>query len=118
MRIISQDGSIDVPYETTSLSISTANTIIVYPLTAGTRGTMIAHYSTEEKVKKAMEMLHNTYTGVFLAQNVEVAEGDMKELIRIASTQGFGIIKTCTNSSETKFEPANIVFRFPNDDEV
>jgi hypothetical protein len=38
--------------------------------------------------------------------------------MKMASTKGFGIIKTMVNSPDIKFEPANIVFRFPEDDEV
>jgi hypothetical protein len=34
------------------------------------------------------------------------------------AARGFGIIKTMVNSSDMKFEPANIVFRFPEDKEV
>ena len=75
-------------------------------------------YSTEEKAKKVMEMLHNTYTGAFFAQNIEIPEDVEKEFMKMASTRGFGIIKTMVNSPDMKFEPANIVFRFPKDDEV
>ena len=84
----------------------------------GEKGTIMATYSTEEKAKKVMEMLHNTYTGAFFAQNIEVPEDIEKEFMNMAATKGFGIIKTAIDSSDIKFEPANIVFRFPEDDEV
>ena len=78
----------------------------------------MAQYLTEEKAIKAMEMLHNTYTGAFFAQNIEVPEDIEKEFMNMAATRGFGIIKTMVNSPDMKFEPANIVFRFPEDGEV
>lgn len=73
---------------------------------------------TLEEVMKDMKMLHNTYTGAFFSQNIEFSEDDIKKLIYMASTKGFGIIKTSMDNSEMKFEPANIAFRFPKDDEV
>ena len=117
MRLISQNGKIDAPYEITLLS-RTGNIIRVYVPIAGEKGTVMATYSTEEKAEKAMEMLRNTYTVEFFAQNIEVPEDVEKEFMKMASTKGFGIIKTMINSPDIKFEPANIVFRFPEDDEV
>lgn len=83
----------------------------------GEKGTVMARYSTDEKAKKAMKALHKVYAGMFLAQNVEMSDDDYEECIKMAA-RGFGIIKTAIDSSDIKFEPANIVFRFPEDDEV
>ena len=111
MRLVSQNGEFDVPYEIAALS-RTGNIIRAYvPI-------VMAQYLTEEKAIKAMEMLHNTYTGAFFAQNIEVPEDIEKKFMNMAATKGFGIIKTAIDSSDIKFEPANIVFRFPEDDEV
>ena len=53
MRIISQDGTIDVPYEhTTLIRVGTE----IYLSSLKLRDTLIAKYSTEEKAIKAMEM--------------------------------------------------------------
>ena len=117
MRLISQTGDIDVPYEIASLS-RTGNIIRAYVPIVGEKGTVMATYYTEEKAEKTMEMLRNTYTGAFFAQNIEVPEDVENEFMKMASTKGFGIIKTMVNSTDIKFEPANIVFRFPEDDEV
>lgn len=117
MRLVSQNGEFDVPYEIAALS-RTGNIIRAYVPMVGEKGTVMARYSTEEKAKKVMEMLHNTYTGAFFAQNIEVPEDIEKEFMNMAATKGFGIIKTMVNSPDVKFEPANIVFRFPEDDEV
>lgn len=116
MRLISQTGDIDIPYENTSLS-RTENIIRAYVPMIGEKGTIMAQYLTEEKAKKVMKALHKVYAGMFLAQNVEMSDDDYEECIKMAA-RGFGIIKTMVNSPDVKFEPANIVFRFPEDDEV
>lgn len=116
MRLISQTGDIDIPYENTSLSRA-ENIIRAYVPMIGEKGTIMAQYLTEEKAKKVMKALHKVYAGMFLAQNVEMNDDDCEECIKMAA-RGFGIIKTMVNSPDMKFEPANIVFRFPEDDEV
>lgn len=116
MRLVSQNGEFDVPYEIAALS-RTGNIIRAYAPMVGEKGTVMARYSTDEKAQKAMKTLHKVYTGMFLAQNVEMSDDDYEELIKMAA-RGFGIIKTVANSPDMKFEPANIAFRFPKDDEV
>lgn len=116
MRLISQNGEFDVPYEITVLS-RTGNIIRAYVPIVGEKGTIMAHYSTNEKAQIAMKALHKVYAGMFLVQNVEMSDDDYEECIKMAA-RGFGIIKTMVNSRDMKFEPANIVFRFPEDDEV
>ena len=60
MRIISQDGLIDVPYEMTALHFYDG--LIKMNMVGDTgKGTIIAQYSTQEKAEKAMQMLHNCY---------------------------------------------------------
>ena len=116
MRLISQNGEFDVPYEIAALS-RTENIIRVYVPIVGEKGTVMARYSTDEKAQKAMKALHKVYAGMFLAQNVEMSDDDYEECIKMAA-RGFGIIKTAIDSSDIKFEPANIVFKFPEDKEV
>ncbi len=116
MRLISQSGEFDVPYEIVALS-RTENIIRAYVPIVGEKGTVMARYSTDEKAQKAMKALYKVYAGMFLAQNVEMSDDDYEECIKMAAG-GFGIIKTMVNSPDMKFEPANIVFRFPEDDEV
>lgn len=65
MRVVSQDGTIDIPYE--SVIIQRFNSTI-YFLNKNLTGVEqlvsdmdIATYSTEEKAQKAMEMLQNDY---------------------------------------------------------
>lgn len=65
MRVISQDGTLDMPYEEVIIQrfksriyFLNKNLIGVEPLNDDMQ---IAKYSTEEKAKKAMEMLREKY---------------------------------------------------------
>lgn len=64
MRVISQDGTIDVPYELTSIQLVFKTTIVAQGSYFGSGNdnfATIAEYSTEEKAQKAMEMLRKKY---------------------------------------------------------
>lgn len=64
MRVISQDGTIDVPYELTSIQLVSKTTIVAQGSYFGSGNdnfATIAEYSTEEKAQKAMEMLRKKY---------------------------------------------------------
>ena len=54
MRLISQTGDIDIPYENTVLSVA-GNLIFAYVPIVGEKGTIIASYSTKEKAEKVMQ---------------------------------------------------------------
>lgn len=67
MRVISQDGTIDVPYEISSLSMAVGkyenveHAAIFCHNSSTAMGTKMAGYSSKEKAKKAMEMLRIAY---------------------------------------------------------
>ena len=65
MRVISQDGTIDVPYEDVIIQRFESRIYFLNKNLTGVEpfnGDMqIAEYSTEEKAKKAMEMLRIVY---------------------------------------------------------
>ena len=64
MRVISQDGTIDVPYELTSIQLVSKTTIVAQGSYFGSGNdnfAPIAEYSTEAKAQKAMEMLRKKY---------------------------------------------------------
>lgn len=60
MRLISQNGEFDVPYEITSLS-RIGNIIRAYVPMVGEKGMVMACYSTDGKVMQVMEMLLDAY---------------------------------------------------------
>ena len=67
MRIISQDGTIDVPYEIGSLTMAVGkyenveHAVIFCYNYSTSMGTKMAEYGSKEKAKKAMEMLRISY---------------------------------------------------------
>lgn len=117
MRIISQDGKINLPYEMTVLLVSGNYIQAVFAGGIQQSPYVMAVYESREKCQKAMEMLNRVYAGMFFSQNVEMSDDDYEKCIKMAA-RGFGIIKTMVSSTDVKFELANIVFRFPGDDEV
>ena len=90
MRVISQDGRIDIPYNYFSLSMSCAKiasgkvedrnvfSIVCHNLSSP-NGTKLAEYSTEEKAKKAMEELRYAYMCHSLAKMGETPPDGIDE---------------------------------------
>lgn len=118
MRIISQNGEINLPFELTAVLSGENDIVARLSGESKERVYVMASYSSVEKRRKAMKMLDNTYTGLFLAENMEMDAESVNEMHKAAASKGFGIIVTRANSVEMEFKPANIVFRFPNDDEI
>ena len=65
MRIISQDGCFDIPYEQ---AVLTRRKEKIYADVADVIFEIIAEYSTEEKAIKAMEMCRQEYGKYFRVQ--------------------------------------------------
>lgn len=67
MRIISQDGMIDVPYEQFIISLNTQDMHEVIAWTGENikddECITLAYYFTESRARKAMEMLRTAYQG-------------------------------------------------------
>ena len=61
MRVISQDGTIDMPYEMSIVWCEDSGAILLQPIGETGEYQTFAKYSTEEKSKKAMEMLRIAY---------------------------------------------------------
>lgn len=93
MRVISQDGIIDVPYDYFSLSMYSGKykdvevTCIYCCNLSSPNGTKLAEYSTKEKAVKAMEMLREAW----INETVEFEDGIYHR---------------------------NIIFQFPQEDEI
>lgn len=110
MRVISQDGTIDVPYEYISLVISIAkckdveHVCIYCHNISAPHGARLAEYSTEAKAIKAMEMLRKVYeNNVFYHC--------------IAGSKRFEEVQSIL--SEEQFRKATTeYFQFPQDDEI
>jgi hypothetical protein len=93
MRVISQDGKIDVPYDYFSLSVASGKyedvevAYIYCHNLSSPNGTKLAEYSTKAKAIKAMEMLREAW----INEAIEFTHGIYHR---------------------------NIVFQFPQDDEI
>ena len=120
MRVISQDGTIDMPYEMVVVKrFGKAVYFLNRNLTGAenwVRDIELAKYSTEEKAKKAMEMLRKAYIGMpIVMQNVDISEGVMKEFERLKKC---GIVVQ-TENQPSKIECiSNAIFQFPTEEEL
>lgn len=121
MRIISQDGNFDIPYEQVVIQRFKGE---IYFLNKNLIGVeqlcddmVIAEYSTEEKAEKVMEMLRDAYVGMpIVMQNVDVSEDVVKQFEKLKNS---GIIVQTMNNEPSKVEYVNnCIFQFPKDDEI
>lgn len=131
MRLISQDGKVDIPYEN---SVVYAQAIydynrekkchditgykIITPIGDDTWN--LGDYSTEEKALKVIEMLQQAYLGRNEALNLDMAEGAEEELLNIIKRQGFGTLHVFEKDRDPRvdFFPLHTYFKFPDDEEV
>lgn len=122
MRVISQDGTIDVPYDYFSLSIASGKyedvevAFIYCHNLSSPNGTKLAKYSSREKALKVMELLRETYIGMpIVMQNVDVSEDVAKEFERL--NKCCVVVRAENQPSKVDFIN-NAIFQFPADDEV
>lgn len=116
MRIISQNSEHDVPYEhCTFWTEYPKNIINATPIGESDTLLQMARYSTQDKAEKAMQMLHEAYTGApFIMKNAEVPVGFAEQLKNMRS----GFITIADHGDNVRVEPMNIVFRFPKENEL
>lgn len=120
MRVISQDGTLDIPYDSVIIQrfgreiyFLNKNLIGVEQLVSDMD---IAAYSTEEKAKKAMEMLRIAYVGKFIT-NADIPE-DFDETIKTAMKGGFGAVIVKDSCDRVEFNNLNGYFQFPAEEEL
>ena len=121
MRVISQDGTIDVPYEQVIIQQFKEK---IYFLNKNLIGVeqlvydmVIASYSTETKAQKAMDMLRTAYAGKFVA-NADITD-DFNERLKELMKGGFGtVLVKETNDCRVEFNNLNGYFQFPSDEEM
>jgi len=110
MRILSQDGKSDFPYEKVCLEVSDSGKIFAQGGIWGAEDNYIevAKYENEAKARKAMEMLRNAYSS-----NIKIKEPIQKEMPKLRSGDWVWTV------SEPRVEVLdNFYFLFPADDEV
>lgn len=107
MRIISQNGLLDVPYELLAISPYSKNTATIvgtFPgndLAKGDRIYILGEYSTEEKAIKAMEMCRKHYATAEYNRRI-IPKGDTLVDMEIAK----------------ELLASGFIFQFPADDEI
>lgn len=100
MRVISQDGTIDVSYEMAVAYVECESVIAK----VGDKRYVMGSYSTEKKAIKAMEMLRDHHEKVAFLKTV------------INTEKGTQFVRSL---SETNFDKmTQNYFQFPKDDEV
>lgn len=122
MRVMSQDGTIDVPYEISSLSMAVGkyenveHAAIFCHNSSTAMGTKMAEYSSKEKAKKAMEMLRVAYAGKFIT-NADIPD-DFNETLKAAMKGGFGTVVVKDTCDRVEFNNLNGYFQFPAEEEL
>lgn len=115
MRIISQDGTLDMPYEI--CTVWCRGSVIMCDMCGdNTTKTVLATYSTDKKAQKTMEMLRVAYAGKFIT-NADIPD-DFNETLRTAMKGGFGTVVVKDTCERVEFNNLNGYFQFPADEEL
>ena len=120
MRVISQDGTFDMPYEEVIIQRFKSRIYFLNKNLTGVESLsddmQIAEYSTEAKAIKAMEMLREVYVGMpIVMQNVDISDDVAKEFERLKKC---GVMVRAENQPSKVDFINNAVFQFPQDDEI
>lgn len=114
MRIISQNGTIDMPYD---MCCVWRQEEVIYCRAIGSDDNVtMATYSSEDKAEKAVEMLRVAYIGMpIVMQNVDVSEDFANEFERLNKC---GVVVQAENQPSKVEYINNAIFQFPKDDEI
>ena len=110
MRIISQDGTCDFPYDSIALSTGYSGDktrwhIFAHCVNFEQKPQIIATYSSEKKIEKAMEMVCAAYKNYVFSINI-LSEESLKQIANIYLEDDFNK------------NIANPYFRFPQDEDL
>ena len=112
MRVISQHGNVDLPYEQIVVCHAMESVIALY----NGEKYVLGEYSSKEKAYKVMEMLRKAYIGMpIVMQNVDISEDVAEEFERLKKC---GIMVRAENQPSKVDFINNTVFRFPQDEDV
>lgn len=114
MRIISQNGTIDMPYD---MCCVWKQEEVIYCRAFGSDDNVtMATYSSEDKAEKAVEMLRIAYIGMpIVMQNIDISEDVAKEFERLKKC---GVVVQAENQPSKVEYINNAIFQFPQDDEI
>ena len=114
MRIISQNGTIDMPYD---MCCVWRQEEVIYCRAIGSDDNVtMATYSSEDKAEKAVEMLRVAYIGMpIVMQNIDISEDFAKEFEKLKKC---GVIVRAENQPSKVDFISNAIFQFPQDEDV
>lgn len=116
MRVISQDGTFDMPYEMSIIWCEDDGAVFLQPIGETGEYRNFATYSTEEKAKKAMKMLRDAYIGTpIVMQNVDISEDVAREFERLKKC---GVLVRADNQPSKVEYINNVIFQFPAEEEL
>lgn len=120
MRIISQNGRYDAPYEQCIISIKGGLITAEIPSTnSSTCSFLMGEYSSPEKVQKVMDMLHREYIGIMpslIISDCGFSQTDLEDLKN--SMVGDQIMVPSQSDGRVEYHMLPRMFRFPADDEI
>ena len=112
MRVISQRGNYDFPYEHIVVRHEMEYVMAVHK----EKEYVLGKYSSDDKALKAMEMLREAYISMpIVMQNVTISEDMAKEFERLKK---FGVIVQAENQPSKVDFINNAIFQFPQDEDV
>ena len=108
MRIISQDGCCDIPYEQAVVA-RLDRTVVAYPLNdlGSSDYIQLASYSTEEKANKAMEMCREQYS-----------QCEFNKLVIPKTDENLAKVSISLTGNAVNQIAEKYVFQFPADEEI
>lgn len=118
MRVISQNGKYDVPYEN-FVFVSEQNMIYAVSIAgSGTKQWLMAEYTGPGKTQKAMEMLHQEYTGIMSSLVTDNGHNFDAESMEVLISSTVGAFIKPVNSGDVEVHTLPRIFCFPACDEI
>lgn len=115
MRVISQSGEFDFPYEQIVVQRN-ENIVLAIPTSNGALTKALGIYGTPEQAEKAMGMLHEAHDGSpLIMQNIDIEVENFEKVKSVFKDILF--VRTDDNTSQIR-QINNTSFRFPQDCEV
>lgn len=114
MRIISKTGEWDFQYEE-SMVWREGTVIKCNPSREPNPGYIIARYSTSEKAEKAIQLLHEAYSGMPIICDISESEYKEKKLKELLETTNITMVPNEISKIEYV---SRMVFQFPNEEDL
>ena len=108
MRVISQHGNVDLPYEQITVCHAMESVIALY----NGNKYVLGEYSSKEKAYKAMEMLREAYAGMPMMYKAK----DIAEAYKEATEKD--LLMMFDSKIDNVFVVKANIFQFPQDDEI